>query len=179
MWASLEPVIHALQEVNESTVETKVKASASALLKNVKGFDFIASLMFMKNIMLKTKFLCDTLQREELNIIQALEITKATIKSLERINSDEMEITSQITALMEYSEKLDIDAEAEFSRYFTECDDHQGDWTIIQKQTIQVCLGCSGNAIRRGSSVLDDRFTRSTQPLGGFGGMLPLEIFKI
>jgi hypothetical protein len=32
---------------------------------------------------------------------------------------------------------------------------------------------------RGGSSVLDDRFTRSTQPLGGSGGMLPWEIFKI
>jgi hypothetical protein len=74
--------------------------------------------MFMKNIMLKMKFVSDTLQRENLNIIQALEMTKATIKFLERINSNEkMELTSQITASMEYSKKLDIDAEAEFARY--------------------------------------------------------------
>ena len=68
--------------------------------------------------MLKTKFVSDTLQRENLNIIQALEMSKATIKFLERINSNEkMEMTSQITASMEYSKKLDIDAEAEFVRY--------------------------------------------------------------
>jgi hypothetical protein len=32
---------------------------------------------------------------------------------------------------------------------------------------------------RGGSSVLADRFTRSTQPQGRSGGMLPREIFKI
>ena len=69
----------------------KVKATASGLVKKVKCFDFMASLMFMKNIMLKTKFLSDALQREELNIIEALEMTKATITSLERINEDEMQ----------------------------------------------------------------------------------------
>jgi hypothetical protein len=39
-------------------------------------------------------------------------------KILEIINSNEkMEMTSQITASMEYSKKLDIDAETEFARY--------------------------------------------------------------
>lgn len=71
VWASLEAVLRGLEEVNSSTVETKVKATASGLVKKVKCFDFIASLVFMKNIMLKTKFLSDALQREELNIIEA------------------------------------------------------------------------------------------------------------
>ena len=84
-WASLEAILSGLQEVNDSTVETKVKATASGLLKKVKCFDFIASLIFIKNITLKTKFLRDSLQREELNIIEALEMTKATITSLEKI----------------------------------------------------------------------------------------------
>ena len=67
--------------------------------------------------MLKKKFLNDALQREELNIIEALEMTKATITSLERINGDEMAMTSQITAAKEYSKKLDIDTEADFARH--------------------------------------------------------------
>ena len=67
--------------------------------------------------MLKTMFLSDALQREELNIIEALEMTKATITSLERINEDEMAMTSQITAATEYSKKLDIDAEADFAKH--------------------------------------------------------------
>ena len=62
MWASLEAVLSGLQEVNDSAVETKVKATAFSLMKKVKCFHFIASLMFMKNIMLKTKFLNDALQ---------------------------------------------------------------------------------------------------------------------
>ena len=116
VWASLEAVLRGLEDVNCSTVETKVKATASGLVKKVKCFDFIASLMFMKNIMLKTKFLSDALQRE-LNIIEALEMTKATITSLERINEDEMVMTSQITAATEYSKKLDIDVEADFAKH--------------------------------------------------------------
>ena len=117
VWASLEAVLSSLEEVNNSTVEMKVKATASGLLKKVKSFDFIASLMFMKNIMLKTKFLSDELQREELNIIEALEMTKATIISLERIKGDETAMTSQITAATEYSKKLGIDAEADFAKH--------------------------------------------------------------
>ena len=117
MWASLEAVLSGLHEVKNSTVETKVKAMASGLVKKVKCFDFIVSLMSMKNIMLKTKFLSDTLQREELNIIEAVEMTQATITSLERINGDEMAMTSKITAAKEYSKKLDVDAEADFARH--------------------------------------------------------------
>ena len=71
----------------------------------------------MKNIMLKTKFLSDALQREELNIIEALEMTKATITSLERISEDEVAMNSQITAATEYSKKIDIDAEADFAKH--------------------------------------------------------------
>ena len=44
-------------------------------------------------------------------------MTKATITSLERINEDEMAMTSQITAATEYSKKLHIDAEADFAKH--------------------------------------------------------------
>ena len=102
-------------------METKVKATASGLMKEVNCFDFIASLMFMKNIILKTKFLNDALQREELNIIEALKMTKATIASLERNNEDKMAMTSQITAATEYSKKLDINVEADFAKHHRPC----------------------------------------------------------
>ena len=60
----------------------------------------------MKNIMWKTKFPSDALQRKEL--------------ALERINGDEMAMTSQITVATEYSKKLDIDAEADFAKSITD-----------------------------------------------------------
>ena len=43
VWASLEAVLRGLQEVNIFTVETKVKATASSLVKKVKCFDIFYS----------------------------------------------------------------------------------------------------------------------------------------
>ena len=157
VWASLEAVLSGLQEVNDSTVETQTKATASGLVKKVKSFDFIANLMFMKNIMLKTKFLSDALQREELSIIEALEMTKATITSLEKINEDEMAMTSQITAATEYAKKLDIDAEADFAKHHRtrrspkRLDENPKAAAVLDLyhflERVQVCSGCFGNAI--------------------------------
>ena len=93
VWTSLEAIVKALEE---AFTVPKGKAMISGLLKNVKSFDFIVSLMFMKNIMFKNKILSESLQQEELNIMDVLELTKASVTSLERINNKEAEINDMI-----------------------------------------------------------------------------------
>ena len=118
MWTSLEAIVKALEEAFAvPKLDSKVKAMISGLLKNVKSFDFIVSLMFMKNIMFKTKILSESLQQEELNIMDALQLTKATVTSLERINNKETEINDMIDAAVLYVKtSFQVDAEGEFTR---------------------------------------------------------------
>ena len=115
VWTSLETIVKALEE---AFAVPKVKAMISGLLKNVKSFDFIVSLMFMKNIMFKNKILIESLQQEELiNIMDALKLTKATVTSLERINNKEAEINDMIDAALLYVKtSFQVDAEGEFTR---------------------------------------------------------------
>ena len=71
----------------------------------------------MKNIMFKTKILSESLQQEELNIMDALQLTKATVTSLERINNKEAEINDMIDAAVLYVKtSFQVDAEGEFTR---------------------------------------------------------------
>ena len=100
VWTSLEAIVKALEEAFAvPKLHSKVKAMISGLLKNMKSFDFIVSLMFMKNIMFKTKILSESLQREELNIMDALQLTKVTVTSLERINNKDAEINDMTAVL--------------------------------------------------------------------------------
>ena len=78
--------------------------------------DFIAALMFMKNIILKTSRLAESLQAEDLNIVDALSITRATITALSKIQSDDKALDDQITASCRFSETLDIDTAADYER---------------------------------------------------------------
>lgn len=64
VWRSFEGVIAALEALDESE-GAKTKMKAAGLLKRVKKFDFVVMLMFMKNVMVKTKILTQELQSVE------------------------------------------------------------------------------------------------------------------
>ena len=66
--------------------------------------------------MLKTKQMTEALQAEELNIVDAMTIIKATVDSLRRINEDSHAIDAKIHAGIAYARKLGGDPEAEFNR---------------------------------------------------------------
>ena len=72
----------------------------------------------MKNIMPKTKQMTEALQAEELNIVDAMTITKATVDSLRRINEDSHAMDAEIHAGIAYARKLGGDPEAEFNRKY-------------------------------------------------------------
>ena len=64
VWISYEAIVEALEEILTKPVDAKNRAHASGLLKKIKQLDFIASIMFMKNVMLKTSKLAEALQAE-------------------------------------------------------------------------------------------------------------------
>jgi hypothetical protein len=84
--------------------------------ERVKSFEFIIMLMFMRNVMMKTKILTKEVQSVDINIIDTLEAAQATIASLSHLRDDETNLDNQIDAAVVFSAKHEIDAEDEYQR---------------------------------------------------------------
>ena len=82
----------------------------------MESADFIMSVIFMKNILSKTKLMTEALQSEELNIIDALTIIESTVHSLRKIIEDEDAMVAEIHAGIKFVEKVGGDAVREFER---------------------------------------------------------------
>ena len=120
VWISYEAIVEALEEILTKPVDAKTHAHASGQLKKIKQLDFIASIMFMKNVMLKTSKPCklaEALQAEELNILDALKNTRSTISVLKRFKASESEMNDQIKASCKFAEKIGIDPEEDFKKH--------------------------------------------------------------
>ena len=72
--------------------------------------------MFMRIILWKTKTLTESLQKENLNIVDALEAVNGTVKSLEDIRKDDEGISSQIQASTDVLSRNDVDVPAEAAK---------------------------------------------------------------
>ncbi|CAB3983432.1 zinc finger MYM-type 1-like [Paramuricea clavata] len=116
VWSSFQEIIEALEEL-ENSADTKTKAKAGILLDRVKSFEFIVMLMFMRNIMIKTKILTKQIQSVDINIIDTLEAAKATISTLRHLREDEENLKQQISASVAFSERHGIDLVAEYDRH--------------------------------------------------------------
>jgi hypothetical protein len=76
------------------------KQNASNLLGRVKSFEFIIMLMFMRNIMMKTKILTKEVQSVDINIVDTLEAAQATIATLGHLRDDETNFDNQISCYL-------------------------------------------------------------------------------
>ena len=111
MWISYEAVIEVLREIsNDGSVDAKGKAAATGLLAKVLRVDFVVSLMFMRIILWKTKVLTESLQKENLSIVDALEAVNGTVKSLKEIRKDDEGILNQIQASTDVLSRNDVDS---------------------------------------------------------------------
>ena len=115
VWSSFDEIIQALEEL-ENSDDTKTRAKAETLLKRIKSFEFIVMLMFMRNIMMKTKILTKQVQSVDINIIDTLEAVKATVSTLRHLRQDEGNLNQQINASIAFAESHQIDAAADYER---------------------------------------------------------------
>ena len=79
--------------------------------------DFVIALMFMKNIVYKTKSLVVQLQSVELNILDAIGLFEGTLGVIEKLRDDDKMMEDQIEASVILAKKVEIDAEADFNRH--------------------------------------------------------------
>ncbi len=113
VWASFDGIIAAL----EKEVESGTKVKAKNLLAAVKCFKFIVALMFMRNVMSKTKILTKQVQTVGLNVVDALEALDATINTLKYLREKEEDINLQIEAAVVFSAQHGVNAESEFAKH--------------------------------------------------------------
>ena len=107
VWLSYDEIVESLEELKDSD-DPKTKTKASNLLGRVKLFEFIIMLMFMRNVMLKTKILTKEVQSVDINIVDTLEAAIATLRHLHDDN--------QIEAAVIFSAQYEIDAEDKYQR---------------------------------------------------------------
>ena len=74
------------------------------------------ALMFMRNVMSKTKSLTKQVQAIDLNIVDALEALDATVNALKYLRVNEDDINRQIDAAIAFSVQRGIDAQSEFAK---------------------------------------------------------------
>jgi hypothetical protein len=109
--------MNALSTIQKSgDFDNGTKVIAKGLHDKMISADFVLSIMFMKNIMSKTKQMTEALQAEELNIVDAMTIIRATVEILKGINDDSHAMDDEIHAGIAYAGKLGGDPETEFNR---------------------------------------------------------------
>lgn len=117
VWTSFEVILETLQEISSSNLyDRNTKSQSLALFKKITTFDFIVSIMFMKNVLYKLKALTEKLEAKELNIIDASNLIEGTIKSLENINKDSDGLDTIIDAALIFSKKIELDPVADFNK---------------------------------------------------------------
>ena len=116
LWTSYQEVKDTLDKIKaSSSFDKSTKEIAATLSLKMESADFIMSVIFMKNILSKTKLMTEALQSEELNIIDALTIIESTVHSLRKIIEDEDTMVAEIHA-GKFVEKVGGDAVREFER---------------------------------------------------------------
>ena len=77
-----------MSDIGHSDVsEEEEKVKALGLLTKIKEMGFVVSIIFIKNLMYKTKIICDTLQAEEFDVSGAIEEMKIAYSSLNGIRN--------------------------------------------------------------------------------------------
>ena len=71
----------------------------------------------MKNIMYKSKRMTETLQSQDLNVIDAITTVETTVKSLEIAKNDIHGMNAEIKAAASFAEKLGINVDSDFRRH--------------------------------------------------------------
>ncbi|XP_071847578.1 uncharacterized protein [Apostichopus japonicus] len=83
-WTSFEAIVAVLEHIGGNPdIDMMNQTKASGLKKKMLDLDFNASIMFMKNIMYKSKHLVEKLQEVDLNVLDAAVLVEATMKVLD------------------------------------------------------------------------------------------------
>jgi len=74
--------------VQESCSNGRVSSEANGLKYQMCKFDFLISLLVLKDLLLKCRTVSDYLQREDIDIVSALQVVDATVETLKSMRNE-------------------------------------------------------------------------------------------
>ncbi len=111
-----EEIVNVLKKISNSKNEfdTTARSKALGLYKKLLQVDFMACLMFSKNIFFKLKMLTEVLEKQSLNIIDAISLIRSTLNMLKSIREDEDSINLEIAAIMKFARSNGVNPEEDY-----------------------------------------------------------------
>ena len=118
VWDSYEILIDLLKNIRTSEGSDRdAKKMASNLEDRMESFEFYLSLLFMKNVMYKTKIAVLEVQEIEQDILSSLDVMHQTRDAMLHIRKDDLGLNSIVKAAEQKCESFGIDAQYEFSKH--------------------------------------------------------------
>ncbi|KAL4107515.1 hypothetical protein QTP88_017852 [Uroleucon formosanum] len=115
----IEAIIKSLDEIctDNGYFDKFTRSKALGLQKQLLSFDFIVSIVFMKNIMYKLKCLTETLETKHLCIIDAIALIDSTMKMMTEIKSNDQAINNLIDSALSFATLLGTNPESYFKTH--------------------------------------------------------------
>ena len=95
--------------------DNETRKGSRSIIKNIKSFNFITYLIFMKNLMSTTNALTYEFQHEKLDLITAAETLQKTITLLQSERNDDDNLNRTLVVCENMASKFDIDPDEEFN----------------------------------------------------------------
>lgn len=103
--------------LNRRRYNRMTRTKAQGLNKKLHSFDFVVSLIFMKNIIYKLKVLTETFKTKNLSLVDAATLIDTTIKILKETNSNTILMNNLIDSAISFSTTLRINPENDFKTH--------------------------------------------------------------
>ncbi len=118
VYESVSEVVQSLDLIVEDHInfDQESRQEANSISTNMKTFNFLTYLVFMKNLMAMTNRITTEFQAEKLDLLSAAELLAQTIKLLEIERSNEVNLNNLITIGEKMANKHGVDPDREFDR---------------------------------------------------------------
>ena len=77
----------ALEEIEEQSSDSRVATDAGGLVFSIMKFEFCICLVVLKDILFKCRTVSDYFQREDIDIVSALQVVDTTVKTIKEMQS--------------------------------------------------------------------------------------------
>ena len=117
VWNSYDCIIDTLNSLKEwGKLDRDSRCTASDLSEKMVSVDLYLTLVFMINVMYKTKLAVTEVQKVNFDIMSGLEVMRQTAESMERMRNDDKSLDGLIDLAIDQCQKHDIDCVYEFNR---------------------------------------------------------------
>ena len=97
-------VVKSLEEIEEDSCNGRIASEANGLINQLTTFEFILCLIVMKDLLVKCRTVSDYLQKEDVDIISAMQVVDTTVKTFK-----EMRTETQFKKFYDEAKKLAYD----------------------------------------------------------------------